>query len=284
MSSQTSTTKNLSPRLERFRSELAKAIPVFPNTKIERGTHQAKHLPQLLIDYVSWKARLVGTRPRTVTVSAIAKACPAWSKLQREIDYLLKKVRSGGDLLPHLSSETKTRAVNMKLWQPGDSKWHDKDFILTTMGYHHFHLGFGTDMIARSNELVFAQVSRDTFHVIAILDHSVFTPGTPANQLLAAIHEKEIFHGLEPGTVVVSNPITTSAHSLHHVDYASTCNELLFRLDQKCDDADFLQETLKVIQSSIRLPLRLQWYFAHLDLGLYDEEQGINIVVQKGWN
>ena len=45
------------------------------------------------------------------------------------------------------------------------------------MGVHHFHLGLHQEtsgLMTRTNEVLFAAVSRDTFNVLGLFDHSVF--------------------------------------------------------------------------------------------------------------
>jgi hypothetical protein len=49
--------------------------------------------------------------------------------------------------------------------------------LLNAMGLHHFHLGtelMPTECASRTLDLLFALVTRETFDVVAIFDHSVF--------------------------------------------------------------------------------------------------------------
>jgi hypothetical protein len=46
------------PRIKKFRSELIKAIPRFPNNRASLLHMRQKHLPELLIDYVNWRSRV----------------------------------------------------------------------------------------------------------------------------------------------------------------------------------------------------------------------------------
>lgn len=93
----------LSARIKKFRRELIKAIPRFPNDRASLQHMEQKGLGELLIDYVNWRSRYVGQRPRTVAVEAAAQSDPRWSAHATAITAFLDKVRQGDDLTPHLS-------------------------------------------------------------------------------------------------------------------------------------------------------------------------------------
>jgi hypothetical protein len=60
------------------------------------------------------------------------------------------------------------------------TRWSDKDFLLNVMGYHHFHLGTAVQRrgyVDRTDDLIFAEVRRDTFTVIAIFGMKVRSEG-----------------------------------------------------------------------------------------------------------
>ena len=60
---------------------------------------------------------------------------------------------------------------------PGADTWADKDFLLNVMGLHHFHLGLireAAGHAARTNEVLFASVTREEFEVIGLFDHAAF--------------------------------------------------------------------------------------------------------------
>ena len=60
-------TKNIEPpRIRKFRLELVKEIPRFPNNLASLKHMQQKHLTNVLIDYINWRSRYIGVRPRTV--------------------------------------------------------------------------------------------------------------------------------------------------------------------------------------------------------------------------
>ena len=59
---------------------------------------------------------------------------------------------------------------------PGAHTWADKDFLSNVMGLHHFHLGLTMegDHVARTNEVLFASVTRDEFEILGLFDHAAF--------------------------------------------------------------------------------------------------------------
>jgi hypothetical protein len=82
------------PRIKKFKSDLIKVIPRFPNDRASLQHMQQKHLPELLIDYVSWRSRYVGQRARTVSIESAAQSDPRWTEHSAAITAFLHKVHS----------------------------------------------------------------------------------------------------------------------------------------------------------------------------------------------
>ncbi|MGO9570388.1 MAG: hypothetical protein ACLP5H_22885 [Desulfomonilaceae bacterium] len=104
------------------------------------------------------KRRIPKTR-RLVRVSR-EFTCPA--AYQQGLNLLLRKARSGEDLTPHLS----TRLLNADY----------NDALLNDWGIHHLHLGTVPDQrnpqfVARTDFLLFAQVTDDHFYAINVMGH-----------------------------------------------------------------------------------------------------------------
>jgi hypothetical protein len=160
---------------------------------------------------------------------------------------LLEKVRRGDDLTPYLSLAPHTRGYAPAARAPGatnEDRWSDKDFVLTKMNYHHFHLGTSIEAAGhavRTDDLIFAEVSRDKLKVIAIFNHDVFEPGSAERRRLSALHETVIFRGLPPGAAVMTAPVMTSGHSMHVVSYADRCARLIRSVDPQLDDRAYIE-------------------------------------------
>lgn len=277
------------PRIKKLRRALIKAIPRVPNNKASLEHMEAKQLPDLLIDYINWRSRYVGERPRTVSIEAAALADPRWSSNAAAIKTFLEKVERGDDLTPHLSIEPHTRgyapAAHAPLATP-DDRWSDKDFLLNVMGFHHFHLGTATQgrgHVGRTDELIFAEVRRDTFKVIAIFHHSVFDEGSAERMRLWALHDSIIARGVAPGAAIVRAMIATSGHPLHVVLYARACLRIIREIEPRLDDPEFVKSLYRPPEEA-PAKSKLPWAFRHLDLAIYDEAKPCIMMLKKGWN
>lgn len=278
------------PRAKKFRLELVKAVPRVPNDLGALRHMQQKHLGEVLIDYVNWRSRYVGIRPRRVEIEPAAQADPRWSAMSAAVAAFLEKVRRGDDLTPHLSLVPHTHGYAPAAHTPGatnEDKWSDKDFLLTTMGHHHFHLGTAIEpagYAVRTDEVIFAQVTRDEFKVIAIFDHEVFNHDSAERMQLSQLHDRVALRGVAPGQVVVGAPITTSGHALHVVHYADRCVQLMQAIEPQLDDRAYVEKLFA--DGKIEMPSKpkLKWTFFHLDLAIYDRAKRTAFVVQRGWN
>lgn len=214
-----------SPRIKAFRLGLAKQLPVFPNNKASRQALETKSLGSLLIDYVNWAIRCIAPRERKVVVEVTASDDARWQTLASEIEPLLQKVVDGVDLTPHLSLQPHTRGFTPAASAAGPDvdRWADKDMLLNVMGYHHLHLDAAPYHHMRSDDMLFAQVTRDTFIVVGIFNHRVFELGQESSTTVAErerlyrIFEERMMRGTAPGQVVVPSLIATSGHSLYAV-------------------------------------------------------------------
>ena len=206
------------------------------------------------------------------------------------IEAFLEKVRNGDDLNPYLSLAPHTRGYSLAAHTPGatnEDRCSDKDLLLTRMNYHHFHLGMNMEAsghAARTDELIFAEVSRDKFKVIAIFNHDVFDQNSSERRRLSSLHDWIIFRGLPPGAGVMDGPVVSSGHALHVVMYAQCCLRQIDFLDRQLDNRAFIENWYAL--SKIELPLKpkLKWRLLHLDLAVFNSANGTAFVVERGWN
>lgn len=277
------------PRIKKLRRDLIKAIPRVPNNKASLQHMEAKHLTDLFIDYINWRSRYVGERPRTVSIEPADRADPRWSAHAAAIKAFIDKVERGDDLTPHLSIEPHTRGYAPAARAPGatpDDRWSDKDFLLNVMGFHHFHLGTATQKrghVDRTDDLIFAEVRRDTFKVIAIFGHDVFDKNSAERMRLWALHESIVFRGVAPGTVVVPGMIASSGHAVHAVRYAQDCARIIREIEPKLDDAEYVKSLYNPPEEA-PAKSKLSWGFRHLDLAIYDAAKPVFMILKKGWS
>lgn len=278
-----------STRLKALRMELVKKIPRVPNNKASLEHMQSKGLPQIIVDYVNWASRYVAPRPRAVTVEVAAMVDPRWRSISTQIDVFLEKVRRGDDLSPHLSWKVFTNGYAQManvIEATIEEKWLDKDFELNSKGYHHFHLGtekLNNGLVRRTNELLFAKVTREDFLVVAIFDHEVFEADSVERSRLMRVHEEVAFRDLPPGAYVARGNVVTSGHSEHVVRYAQHCSRIIKEIDPKLDDINFVK-TLYQPQSEAPIWPKPRWEFDHLDLTIFDKAKPARLIFVQGWN
>lgn len=278
-------------RLRKFRLELVKLIPRFPNDRASLRHMQQKPLSAVLVDYIHWRARYVGKRPRLIEIEAAVKADARWVAMEPATEGFLKKVRDGDDLTPHLSLDPHTRGYSPAAHAPRatmEERWSDKDFLLTRMNYHHFHLGTNIGPAGhaeRTDDLVFAEVSRDKFKVVAIFNHDVFSEGSAERRRLSLVHDEIVFRGLPPGSGVMASAVSSSGHALQVVIYAMSCGRLMRVVDPQLDDRAYVENlyALSRVGPAPRKP-KFEWTFLHLDLAIYDRATGKAFIFQYGWN
>jgi hypothetical protein len=277
-------------RIRKFRLELVKLIPRIPNDQQSLQKMQHESLHGVLIHYIHWRARYVGVRPRQIEVEPIAKADPRWSANAAAVEALRQKIERGDDLTPHLSLAPHTRGYSLAANTPGatnEDRWSDKDLLLTMMGYHHFHLGTSFEVaghVTRTNELIFAQVGRDEFKVIAIFDHDVFNDDSHERRRLKALHDSIVFRELPPGAWVMSAPVMSSGHAMHVVMYAQSCARIIDFVDPQLDHRAYVENMYVTSKVARPAKSKFKWIFLHLDLAVYDSATGVAFLMEQGWN
>lgn len=283
-----------SKRLKKLRSNIIKQIPKFPNNKATKEFLEQKSLKSIFIDYINWASRYVPPRKRKIRNEPTATNDPRWKILRNEIDAFLTKVRNGDDLTPHLSLQAHKQGFTpaSASRDPNVDKWADKDFLLNVMGFHHFHLGITVETaghVTRTDEVLFAEVTRDQFNVVAIFDHTVFEKTDKVTKSMTAERDRlwDLFtkissRGVSPGSVYVPSMIMTSGHSMHHVMLADRYGHVVHEIDSKIDDPSFVDSLY--VDAGVSPPPRpkLKWHFNYLDLGLLDEAQNMFFIFQMG--
>ena len=285
-----------SKRVKKFRAEIVKAIPRVPNNRESLHALQGKSLTDLLVIYTNWQIRFVGQRQREVVIEDSAKKDTRWNLLNEQIASFLNKVKNGDDLTLFLSLQARKRGFSLSTDNPDSNtdSWDDKDFLLNVMGYHHFHLGEmreGMPHADRTDDVLFAAVSKDTFTVLAILNHSVFEQPedhseslTRDREFLWSIFDERSTRGAMPGSIVIPSMVATSGHSLNTVMAAQEYARVIREIDSKLDDLEFVRSLYEGSGLEVNSTKKLNWYFRHLDLGVFDESTGFFGVFRYGPN
>lgn len=273
-------------RVRDFRTSLAKQIPKFPNNKASLQALKAKSIGELLVDYTNWAIRYIAPRPRQVVVESAATNDQRWSSLGADIREILRKVEAGINLTPHLSQLPHTRGFTpaASAQGPNADRWADKDMLLNVTGYHHLHLDAAPTKGKRSNDVVFAQVTRTTFTVVGIFDYSVFKPTmTPERMRLWEIFDERMTRGLRPGTIVAPLPIANSGHRVQLRMMAANYARTVLAIDPILDDPSYVLGQYEKAGVPVTARPKLRWQMHFLDLCLVDNAEN-TFVVSEGPN
>ncbi|RYZ87833.1 MAG: hypothetical protein EOP04_10770 [Proteobacteria bacterium] len=280
--------------MKQLRSTIARTIPKFPNDRQTLAILEAKSLGSIFIDYINWAFRLVPHKPRTVIIEPTLAAAPRWKALSADINAFLEKVRAGENVNPNLSLRVFKNGFtpNSSIPAPSTDTWEDKDFFLNTMGYHHFHLSQVIEKAGhakRTDEVLFAQVTREHFHAISLFDHSVFEKSDAATQSMTAernrlwgIYEHRNSIGRKPGTIYIENPITTSGHALFHSHLAMEYARIVYQVDPKLDSLAGRAEIFQKLPHETIKAMKLSWHMQYLDFGLLDKTTSTFFVLRYG--
>ncbi|HEX3430489.1 MAG TPA: hypothetical protein VHT03_06340 [Rhizomicrobium sp.] len=281
-----------SKRVKAFRDELVKGIPVFPNDKATRNMLAAKSLGSLLIDYANWRIRYITPRPRKVIVEQSASSDPRWQTFTADITALLDKVARGEDLTPYLSCKIHNRGFTPATAASGPKvdRWADKDMLLIVMGYHHLHFDAAPSTTWRSDDVLFAEVTRESFTAVAIFNHDVFEPTalgtamTAERERLWSTFNDRVTRGMPPGTVFMTPPIALSGHSVQFNFWAQTCARIIQTFDPKLDEADYVANLYQ--RAGVQKPpkTKFKWQLHNLDFGLLEEREPRFFLQVRGSN
>jgi hypothetical protein len=276
--------------MKRFIAKIIASIPRFPNNSDSLKILQEKSLGEILIDYFNWRALYIGVRTRHINIDKIASSSSIWKNHEAMIEVFLDKVKRGEDLTPHLSLLPHTKGYTPIAGAPGassDERWSDKDQLLNGMNYHHFHLGMNLEPqghAQRTNELLFAEVTRENFNVVAVFDHSVFQTNSAERMRLWGVHETIATRNAPAGAVVIGSAIASSGHALHVVNHAKQCSKIALKVDPQFDDPKFIAWLYGEAQLPIPSKMKFEWQISHLDFGMIEQRAMANFVLRAGWN
>lgn len=283
------------PRIKAFRDNCIKSIPCFPNDRATRTTLGAKHLTDLLITFIAWRLRHIRQARRTVSGRERLASDPRMVGLTSNVDAFIKTVEDGEDLTPYLSLGAIKEGYTPAAEGSGpEESWADKDFLLNVMGLHHFHLGMTREAkghATRTNEVLFASVTRDTFEIIGLFDHDAFernedgTMTSERTRLWSTYDARQAANTL-PGQLSIGGfsglGIAMSNHPMAVVRAAQEHARIIREVELMLDDPAYVRSLYPV--GSIPKKPKLRWCYNNLDLGVYDEKASFFGILCKGPN
>lgn len=276
-----------SKTIKRLKRKLIKDLPSFPNNKETKETLESKKLTDLLIDYLSWKARLITPRKRKIIINnEVDITDNTITSILNSENYinLKKKIESGDDLNPYLSLKAHDKGYSPEAKEKGNS-WVDKDFILNVMNLYHFHLlPYEKDKqeSTRTDELIFAKVDKTTFEIIGIFDHSIFKSEENTDALnlerekLFKTWDNIIMKNIPDGSIIVPTSLITSGHTEKVVSTSMEYSKIIKEYDKKFNDIAFLN----ILYENKDIPNnpKLNWHFNGTDLGIIDKDNNFFIL------
>jgi hypothetical protein len=282
-----------SKRIKIFRGEIITALPKFPNTRATKENLEKMPLATLLIHYLNWMSRYISIKPRKTTIEPAVTADRRWKLLKEPIRSFLEKVRIGENLTPHLSIQPHSKGYSPATSEQGPDvdRWADKDFLLNAMGFHHFHLGTVLEdkgHVNRTNDVLFARVTREEFTASGIFDHSVF--GLAGEEMSAerkrlwTIFDMHTSRGAPPGSFVIASPIATSGHPIHVVATAQEYSRIIRELDPKLDNPEFAKELYGGTNWESPLSIKLEWALNFTDLCIHEKHHSHLFLLRRGFN
>ena len=287
---------NVSKRVQEVQNALVGVIPRIPNNKKSFESLRSKHLTDLLIVYNCWRLRNVAVRPRMVTGLSALESDHRTDALRENIEVFTNAAKAGMDLGPYLSRKAHRHGYVM----PSDPEltdtvtWEDKDFTLNAMGLHHFHLGLrkqSSGLMERTNEVLFAFVTRDSIEILGLFDHSVFDWSvddgmTQERERLWSIRDEYLARGEQPGAILLDGygglGITTAGTPTMISIKAMQQAGLIREIDPKLDDCKYVE----TLFSGLAVPskLSLEWHYNDMDFGLLNKPSGHFILLMRGPN
>ena len=265
-----------------FKADLIRKIPRVPNNKESREALEAKSPTDLLIIYLCWQLRLVEPRPRSVKGQHRLWQRATYLCLRPNVQTLLRVVEAGGDLNGHLSLKAHRHGF-VPDGAKDSSSWGHKDFLLNVMGLHHFHLGIQREQrghMARTNKVLFAFTSPDTFEILGLFDHSVFeaNEGTltdERNRIWSTYESYQLrriprggfyvggYAGL--GITAAGTPTVVTMAAIKHI-------KIIKHFDPCLQSPRFLKRLWN--DGEVPSKPKLRWHYRHLTLGLFDATSG----------
>jgi hypothetical protein len=154
--------------VETIRACLLAGMPTDPGAELPN-----MELPELLITYGTWQARLIPAQPRDCHVSAELSASPNASEHKDALDVIVAKIEAGEDLRPHLSRRVKM-AHQSGAARKGLGTRRDRDLLVADWGIHHLHLTTKLESdgyVERTGDLLFGVFTTESAFLIGIYPH-----------------------------------------------------------------------------------------------------------------
>lgn len=177
----------MSPRIQDLRDDLVRKMPI--QKAADRTTLAGKYITTVLIHYLTYKARMIRAKPRTVVIWPGVENSPHYAAHEADVARLKAEFKAGVDMNAALSSAVRRNVYAGELPQRTSDMtnddwikkaWRGKDRIRVLFDVHHLHLGARQPdgSVVRTGPLLFVGVAPDQVFFLALGDHDSFDDGT----------------------------------------------------------------------------------------------------------
>lgn len=177
----------LTPRLAKLKDDLIQTMPI--KKAADRATLASKSLGEVVVQYLTYRARLIRRRPRTVVIWPEVMNSPHYPAHKQAVERIAASLKAGDDMNAYLSNQVRTNvyAGNLPTSSAGMSNeewvrkaWRGKDRVRVTVDTHHLHLGAlnADGTVGRTGPLLFAGITTTQAFLLTIGDHDSFNDGS----------------------------------------------------------------------------------------------------------
>ncbi|KXO13892.1 hypothetical protein AKG98_1637 [Moritella sp. JT01] len=258
-----------STRIKQFKDGLIKELTFYPNDKTTSQKLESESLHKVLTYYLHWRSRIVPPRCRTAVIEPEVKADSRYKALEDKIEALLDKVRNGEDINLYHSKRAHQYGYTPEI-NPPDYR-DDKDTILNTAGFHHFHLDA---LPNRTDDVLFAYVTRGKFQAIGIFNHEVFNSDRTSCELVRmwALHEKHARQGMGRGNSYVRHRNVVSKYPAYLIEDVDEYMKIIGEYDSKLDERNYINSLYNKCNLQPPSRFKFEWCMNALDLCVRDRK------------
>jgi hypothetical protein len=244
----------MTPRITDLRDNLVSLMPIRKTT--DRVKLAGEYITTVLIQYLTWQARLIRPRPRSVVIWPEVLASPNYAVHQTDVERLKSEFEAGLDVNAALSSQVrtnvyagdlpkKTTAMTQEEWVK--KAWRGKDRMRVLVDAHHLHLGphQSDGTVGRTGPLLFAGITPDQAFFLTIGDHDSFDDGS----ITTMMHDKLDAEAAASGGGVYmpsGGGVTSGGTKVVDTLRAIKIVKTLESIDQKLDEQNAASYTIRI--------------------------------------
>lgn len=157
-------------------------LSLVPHHPSDRDAVAARSVEDLLLDYLTWSERKITPQPRRVHLSDVLRTGKHLhhGEISPGLRQVLYLARTGGDLSPHLSRQT--RYAYARRNRPSRPLERGLDLLLHAWGLHHLHLAVqheGDGFVTRTEQVLMVIVRQADFFAIDVVVHDSHNSSDP---------------------------------------------------------------------------------------------------------